>query len=238
MFAFYGGESLDNIGSSSHLVHLINNSKSPLNENCTEAWTCSGLSRLTLQDIGYVLELNQLAKYSNDSTFWVYSKNNSNDSIAQKLLKMSLMDSNVKFGPADSSLPYPPSSLYSFVNLNKSDQIDMAVITNHNGHFENLFYHSVFDSFSKYQNVSDDSKLSLSEKAKDLSQHLSKLVTVVSRVLAEFIDQKVDAHSIEADKEFIYNLTECIFINQNCSLFYKIRSYQPGFYNQSNLKEN
>lgn len=238
ILGFYKGESLSYIGSSFHSYELNQNrDKKGNQESFSDTWDYSGIRHINLDQIGFVLELNQLASHNDDSVWWLYSKKPSNQSgssyLRDLLLKWSHSVQGVSLKQVNTDLPFPPSSSHSFRAYN-SCLIETAMITNHQGSFTNRYYHSLFDqTFNVISQPSNGSKINSSVLR--FVTHLSRIATVVSRTLGEFlaVDHRANLsflHNISADVGFINETVHCIFVNQNCSLF---RRMQRTEYNES-----
>lgn len=254
IFAFYGGESLDNIGSSFHAYELFENlnpesdylGKKKINK-ILSSFNYSGIADLNLRQIGNVLELNQLADYSellsesgtNSSSkleYFLYSDPSSKDSLASRLFAIADTIPGLKLNKA-TVREFPPSTYHSFSKYNhrKGVDIDFNLITNHDGPFTNLFYHSVFDTPfpSLYSQLVNNFLHDFDHNNTWITLKLTDIVTLVSQTVAQFMREDFNLSAIEVDGGFIDELSTCIFIDRNCTLFNLIRSYQPGFYNQS-----
>ena len=280
LFAFYQGESLGYIGSSFHVFELIANSNRSHSYNTfkkfstafKDPWEYSGIRNINFDQIGFVLELNQLAIHDDDDAFWLFgsankkiknssSKNNQPGLYHNKTsLAFCLQDSliywshtvpNVSLNHAhpNRSLPIPPSSVHSFMSNDHKNHIETAVITNHKGSFTNRYYHSIFDQVLEKTLTANlkvkQQKQNNKEAYSPLAKHLSKIATVVSRSLVEFISGNSDDNhkaniplekiqNIFVDSQLISNTLECVFINQNCSFFNEIQ--RPGYYNESKFQ--
>lgn len=252
MFAFYSGESLGNIGSSFHAYDLDRKrfhqksvpSESEQAEVPLSTLELSGLETVHIDQIGYLLELNQLAVHGGDRQFWLHERppktskslaiNESSPpfySLSDQLIESAQTVPGVQLNLASSSRgndsrlpPIPPSSVHGFEVFNSSDHIEMAVITNHEKSFSNRYYHSVFDN---ELNV-------LPEGIDKLAKHLASIATVVSRAVASFLVNGSDhfnTTAISANVNLTRQLVKCIFTDRNCSLLQHIQRRQ--LYNES-----
>ena len=212
IFTFYGGESLNYIGSSYHAYWLRANRRKATSY-CSDngAWCQSGIENIDLHQVGYVLELSQLAAHlgKNQSLFWLHTKSHANATDSQYLRDLLLKWSDRTMQEATSTPLYPPSSVHTFAS-NDCDHIEKVVISNHEGAFTNLYYHSIFDLPF---NVLPEGEDNISQ----LALHLSTLVTIVSRTLAEFLLTESN-DDIAADHVLIDQLVYCFFVNQSCPL--------------------
>lgn len=242
MFAFYGGESLGSIGSSFHAYHLQKKKSKKLDKvEDLSTLELSGIEELHIDQIGYLLELNQLAAHGKKQ-FWLHSrlpsltKNSSTEyNLSSQLIESARKVPGVQLKLVNSAngstTPMPPSSVHGFEKVFGSiSHIEMAVITNHEKSFSNRYYHSLFDETF---NVLDEE---VSKSATFLlAEHLTSIATIVSRAVATFLvagDKNFNATFISADVNLTVQLVECIFINRNCSLLQNIQ-LQQQLYNES-----
>lgn len=215
MITFYDGEAINNVGSFYQAYQLDHRRHQQVkdNDSCCpgDVNFHSGFNQITFDQLQYVIELNQLHLHD-QKNLWLYTS-------SSKLKKAFANSTLIKMATKHT---WPPSSLDSFKRFNASANVEMALITNHNGPpYSNRYYHSVFDTMQNMLKTNNLTKAVF----KPLARHLAKVSEVVSKFLLSHLTNKPKKKiNLVADQGYIEDLLNCFFIDPNCTYLQELSS--------------
>ncbi|KAJ9582233.1 hypothetical protein L9F63_003362 [Diploptera punctata] len=221
MFVLLNGESYDYIGSS-RLVWDMTHGVFPISPNSDIKVK---QPPFYLHNIKLFVELGQISTLGNVSSsetdFYLHqyepssNRVNSQNVISSFKNKMNNVSQNIglKFKDAKKKNSFPPSSLQSV--LAKSPDIEGVVLTDHESHYLNTYYHSIMDDSSNlkyvYQNGSTPSEDSIQTVIAKLSRSLAMtLYYMIS-------NENKDPPELEA--KMVDELLHCYLDTMDCPVF-------------------
>ncbi|XP_022111578.1 nicastrin-like [Acanthaster planci] len=224
MFVFFQGESYDYIGSS-RMVYDMRNGSFPYTPDASKTQPAF----VKLEDIGYFLELKQLALVKNGTVYAhidPITYEDSSTKIQVDHLLESLQDSssgtNITIKKPSNLQPVPPASFQQF--LRSGVKVPGIVLADHEKQYRNKYYNSRFDSPELIKIDKDDiSGVSLA------AVELSKIATTVARALYRLArPNETDAESISVNASIIHEMFHCFLVNTSCPLFHSIVSQKES----------
>lgn len=185
----------------------------------------STMKNVNITSLDYVIDLDQLATYSNDSEIFLHFDPTTANFADPKLRKLSDIFKESSRGLSvqfneERDLPLPPTSLQQFILSASTDKAKPstpnfigAVMTNYRREFANRFYHSVFDNADN---------IGLTKNRDRIVDHLYK----VSSIIASASYKLAFGKSVEVftNKELINDLLDCYLIDASCTLFTRAMS--------------
>ncbi|KAK6634077.1 hypothetical protein RUM44_004685 [Polyplax serrata] len=216
MFVFYHGESYDYIGSSRMIYDMENNAF----PHRLQPHAQQQSSLLKLEDIGMVIELDQVTKneiyyHSMDRI----SHNNETEMISDFILalKQQLSGSSVRLSGSIGRLP--PSSLQRF--LKKDRNIKGVVLSSYNSTFDNIFYHSIFDT-GKNLNYTYYNKTE--PQPESIQRHLTDFSVAVAQSLYLTLFKTSPPINISNKKmiTLVDELLYCYLVSPSCEIFQNV----------------
>uniref|UniRef100_A0A0A9X3V9 Nicastrin n=1 Tax=Lygus hesperus TaxID=30085 RepID=A0A0A9X3V9_LYGHE len=210
MFILLNGESFDFIGSQRIVYDMEQGSFMTPNH------------KITLEDIGMVIELSQLGP---GKTFYVHrTADKYAEDFSNSLITLS-KSTSVEF--KQSSLQpnqLPPVSLNTFLSANSN--ISGIVVTNYDTSFTNRYYNGLFDNETNLPINVPASQFEDTLPPKGSTQHnLASAATVIARSIAAAINQnQAVPYDIKLGRyvQTINDVLQCYLVSRKCKLFEKL----------------
>ncbi|XP_038047934.1 nicastrin-like isoform X2 [Patiria miniata] len=218
MFAFFQGESYDYIGSSRMVYDMLNGSF-PYIPDASKTQPAF----VTLKDIRYFLELNQLALVKNGNVYAhidpiTYPQTKTQTDELLDNLQMATFGNITIKRPDILNQPVPPASFQQF--LRSKVKVPGIVLTDHQTEYQNNYYNSRFDS-PELINIEED----YTSQVSPLAVELSEIATTVARALYKLArPHATDEESIRANVSTIHEMLYCFLVKANCPLFRSVVS--------------
>lgn len=215
VFTLFDSEPFDYTGSTA-FVRMMEKKQIPQAEVAKDQPT---INNIDLESIDFVINLDQLANYSNRSKLILHldPSSDNRDKISKLENVFSSKDGiDVKI---EQKLPLPPTSVHQFIKSTEKlpgEKLLGSVLSNYDAKFVNRFYHSIYDDSNNVQYVGENKAY--------LVDHIVRVSSLVASSLYELVFEK--AKRIETSPETVRNLLDCYLENGNCTTF--IRALPAG----------
>eukprot|EP00008_Paramoeba_atlantica_P014847 CAMPEP_0201479620 /NCGR_PEP_ID=MMETSP0151_2-20130828/4293_1 /ASSEMBLY_ACC=CAM_ASM_000257 /TAXON_ID=200890 /ORGANISM="Paramoeba atlantica, Strain 621/1 / CCAP 1560/9" /LENGTH=663 /DNA_ID=CAMNT_0047861197 /DNA_START=54 /DNA_END=2042 /DNA_ORIENTATION=- len=209
VFAFFNGESYGYLGSRKFVDDLTGFQCSKGDDSsCEKPFKPSlNFTKIDFSKISQILELKQVGN-GIPGNFYTYADpgSQSPETISSALNTAASLNSSVSFQPSPVALDHgiPPSSLMSF--LRKSRTIPGLVVTDHDGPYENKYYHGEGDTRENIESVDS----------------MCNLATATARALyllaSESDTADTFADDLQANCTLLDELLGCFTVNWSCPI--------------------
>ena len=190
----------------------------PRNRTVTSEEPMTQWPLVDLKSIEAYLDLGQLA--GGDTVYaHVDTKFQANDKL--NILKETASQAGLSLLTASSGIGIPPASVHSV--LKEDRNIPAILLSNFDKHFNNPFYHSIYDNATNYDQ----------DKVVD---HVAKVTETVVRFIYKMVGKSSEPlNNLKADKDLIKDLLKCYTVTAKCDMLVAVNP--PPFVNSDKLPE-